>query len=200
MKSVSDEFYVSTDDGSYTHLDNGEECFYRMKKDGSKKYGGFVNYLLEALFGRSNLLNKDNKKITDKLQKYTTYGPQSLVGRYKFEDIAEVVTVGPLPMMWSIVNVMAGNGHYDPSSDYVPTIPKTLVSLNTIMVDGTGMCGGCRVRIYNPKKKKFETKFTCVDGPVFNGHCVDFESIMRRTRQYKPKEVEAVKYMEIVGW
>jgi ferredoxin--NADP+ reductase len=74
------------------------------------------------------------------------------------------------------------------------------VSLNPIMVDGTGLCGCCRVRIYNPEKKKYETKFACVDGPVFNGLLVDFESLLKRTIQYKPKEEKAVKYLEITGW
>jgi ferredoxin--NADP+ reductase len=60
----------------------------------------------------------------------------------------------------------------------------TMVSLNTIMVDGTGMCGGCRVTVGN------ETKFVCVDGPEFDGHQVDFENMMLRLKAYKPQEEE----------
>jgi ferredoxin--NADP+ reductase len=59
---------------------------------------------------------------------------------------------------------------------------RTLVSLNSIMVDGTGMCGGCRVSVGD------ETKFVCVDGPEFDGHLVDFDLLMARQRQYLPQE------------
>lgn len=62
---------------------------------------------------------------------------------------------------------------------------KTLVSLNTIMIDGTGMCGGCRVSVGG------ETKFVCVDGPEFDGHQVDWDNMMSRQRTYKNKESEA---------
>jgi ferredoxin--NADP+ reductase len=58
----------------------------------------------------------------------------------------------------------------------------TMVSLNTIMVDGTGMCGGCRVTVGN------ETKFVCVDGPEFDGHRVDFDNMISRLNAYKPRE------------
>ena len=61
---------------------------------------------------------------------------------------------------------------------------KTIVSLNPIMVDGTGMCGACRVTVGN------ETKFACVDGPEFDGHIVDFDEALRRQTQYKPEEAE----------
>ncbi len=63
---------------------------------------------------------------------------------------------------------------------------KTLVSLNAIMIDGTGMCGGCRVR-YNG-----EQKFTCVDGPEFDGHLVDFEDLIIRQGRYKDKEAASL--------
>jgi ferredoxin--NADP+ reductase len=58
----------------------------------------------------------------------------------------------------------------------------TVVSLNTIMIDGTGMCGGCRVTVGG------ETKFVCVDGPEFDGHRVDFDNMMKRLRSYKSRE------------
>src|SRR5476649_1556841 len=63
---------------------------------------------------------------------------------------------------------------------------KTLVSLNSIMVDGTGMCGGCRVSVGG------ETKFVCVDGPEFDGHKVDFDLLMSRQRQYLSQEKESL--------
>ncbi|MBL8967312.1 MAG: sulfide/dihydroorotate dehydrogenase-like FAD/NAD-binding protein [Spirochaetaceae bacterium] len=62
---------------------------------------------------------------------------------------------------------------------------RTLVSLNTIMIDGTGMCGGCRVSVGG------ETKFVCVDGPEFDGHLVDWDQMMARLRSYKSLEEEA---------
>lgn len=58
----------------------------------------------------------------------------------------------------------------------------TVVSMNTIMVDGTGMCGGCRLTVGG------ETKYACVDGPEFDGHKVDFEEAMNRSRFYREKE------------
>ena len=81
-----------------------------------------------------------------------------------------VLAIGPLFMMRAISDL---------TRKYA--IPTT-VSLNTIMVDGTGMCGGCRVQVGD------KTKFTCVDGPEFDGHLVDYTSIIQRTRAYKDDE------------
>ena len=64
---------------------------------------------------------------------------------------------------------------------------KTLVSLNPIMIDGTGMCGGCRVTVGG------ETKFACVDGPDFDGHLVDFDGLMKRDSIYKKREERRFK-------
>ncbi len=66
----------------------------------------------------------------------------------------------------------------------------TVVSLNPIMVDGTGMCGACRVSVGD------ETKFACVDGPEFDGHLVDFDEALKRQAQYKPEEAELTKDYE----
>ena len=67
---------------------------------------------------------------------------------------------------------------------------KTIVSLNPIMVDGTGMCGGCRVTVGG------ETKFACVDGPEFDGHLVDFENLMLRNRRFLREEEKSCKMLE----
>ncbi len=67
---------------------------------------------------------------------------------------------------------------------------KTLVSLNTIMIDGTGMCGVCRLKF------KGEVKFACVDGPEFDGHLVDFDDLMKRQVRYKSSEQKALKRHE----
>ncbi len=85
-------------------------------------------------------------------------------------DIKLVVGIGPVPMMKAVANLTK---KYD-----VPT----LVSLNPIMVDGTGMCGGCRVTVGG------ETKFACVDGPEFDGHKVDFDELSLRLQAYLEDE------------
>ena len=70
---------------------------------------------------------------------------------------------------------------------------KTIVSLNSIMIDGTGMCGGCRVEIGG------EIKYTCVDGPEFNGHEVDFDLLMNRLQAYIEEENMAMKQVRVCG-
>ena len=85
-------------------------------------------------------------------------------------DIKQVVAIGPVPMMKAVSNLTK---EYD-----VPT----LVSLNPIMVDGTGMCGGCIVSVGG------ETKFACVDGPEFDGHKVDFDELNLRLQAYLEDE------------
>jgi ferredoxin--NADP+ reductase len=81
-----------------------------------------------------------------------------------------VVAIGP-PIMMKFVSLLTKKYNI-----------ATLVSLNTIMVDGTGMCGGCRVTIGG------EMKFACVDGPEFDGHNVDFNELMMRNRTYVDME------------
>jgi ferredoxin/flavodoxin---NADP+ reductase len=89
------------------------------------------------------------------------------------DAVGAVFAIGPLPMMKAVSDLTRSyNVH-------------TLVSLNTIMVDGTGMCGGCRVSIGG------EMKFACVDGPEFDGHKVDFTELMMRNRTYVDMERES---------
>jgi len=123
MKAASQNYYLTTDDGSY-----GEKGF-----------------------------------VTDKLR--------SLVDSGKQYDL--VIAIGPIPMMKFVCNLTKEFGI------------KTLVSLNPIMIDGTGMCGGCRVNVGG------QTKFACVDGPDFDGHEVDFDELMRRNGLYKNYEEKA---------
>jgi len=85
-------------------------------------------------------------------------------------DIQLVVAIGPVPMMKAVSNLTKEFG------------VATLVSLNPIMVDGTGMCGGCRVTVGG------ETKFACVDGPEFDGHLVDYDELILRLRAYQEDE------------
>jgi homotetrameric NADPH-dependent glutamate synthase len=84
-----------------------------------------------------------------------------------------VVAIGPLPMMHACVDTTRPFG------------VRTIVSLNTIMVDGTGMCGSCRVTVGN------EVRFACVDGPDFDGHLVDFKELHARQKRFKSQESEA---------
>jgi len=87
----------------------------------------------------------------------------------------EVIAIGPLSMMKSVCSITK---EYD-----IPTI----VSMNSIMIDGTGMCGGCRLTVGG------ETKFACVDGPDFDGHLVDFEEAISRSRMYRKEEAESME-------
>ena len=93
----------------------------------------------------------------------------------KHADIDEVVAIGPPVMMKGCAETTR------------PRRIKTMVSLNPIMVDGTGMCGGCRVKIGD------EVKFACVDGPDFDGHLVDFDDLMTRLRRYTTEEKAAMQ-------
>ncbi|MBN1419088.1 MAG: sulfide/dihydroorotate dehydrogenase-like FAD/NAD-binding protein [Planctomycetes bacterium] len=93
--------------------------------------------------------------------------------------IDRVVAVGPTPMMRAVAEATRPHGI------------RTIVSLNPIMVDGTGMCGGCRVDVGGRKR------FACVDGPEFDAHLVDFEGLMARQRAYKREEEEACRLQSI---
>lgn len=93
------------------------------------------------------------------------------------KNISLVVAIGPVIMMKFVAETTRPYG--------VPTV----VSLNPIMVDGTGMCGGCRVSVSN------ENKFACVDGPEFDGHKVDFDVLMSRQRMYKSQEKQHSEHL-----
>ena len=86
-----------------------------------------------------------------------------------------VLAIGPIPMMKFV------------SKTTEPFGVKTMVSLNPIMIDGTGMCGGCRVTVGG------ETKFACVDGPEFDGHQVDYAELMSRNATYREREAEVTE-------
>ena len=123
LKEISDELYVSTDDGSYCRK-------------------GFVTDIL--------------KEILTQAQGATTYNL--------------VYAVGPITMMKKIAQL---------TKDYNI---KTIVSLNALMVDATGMCGCCRITLGG------KTKFSCIDGPEFDGHLVDWEELEKRNKIYLDKE------------
>jgi ferredoxin--NADP+ reductase len=89
------------------------------------------------------------------------------------EKVDIVYAVGPVPMMRAVANLTRGMGI------------RTIVSLNPVMIDGTGMCGGCRVSLGN------EIKFACVDGPEFDGHLVNFDELQDRLGTYREFERKA---------
>ena len=128
MRAVSDNLYITTDDGSY----------------GQK---GFVTDVLKRL------IEKDNYDL--------------------------VIAIGPIPMMKFVAKTTEPFGI------------KTIVSLNPVMIDGTGMCGGCRVQVGG------EIKFACVDGPDFDGHLVDFDELSRRNAFYREEENHACRMGEV---
>ncbi|WP_263772657.1 sulfide/dihydroorotate dehydrogenase-like FAD/NAD-binding protein [Propionivibrio soli] len=96
----------------------------------------------------------------------------------KHADIDEVIAIGPPIMMKGCAEATR------------PLKIKTMVSLNPVMVDGTGMCGGCRVKIGD------QVKFACVDGPDFDGHLVDFDDLLMRLRRYTKEERMALDHWE----
>ena len=97
------------------------------------------------------------------------------------EKIDQITAIGPGVMMRSVAEATRPHGI------------KTIVSLNPIMVDGTGMCGCCRVQVGE------ETKFACVDGPEVDGHLVDFRGLMERGRMYRAQEAQAKDHICNIG-
>ena len=92
-----------------------------------------------------------------------------------------VIAIGPLPMMKAVCEVTR------------PYNIKTIVSMNPVMIDGTGMCGGCRITVGG------QTRFACVDGPDFDGHLVDFDEAIRRSRMYQAEEKESAHRCRLTG-
>jgi len=128
------------------------------------------------------------KAVSDELHITTddgSYGRKGFVSD-ELKDIIDsgkkidlVIAIGPAIMMKVVCDVTKKYGIH------------TIVSLNSIMVDGTGMCGACRVEVGG------ETKFACIDGPEFDGHLVNFDLLMKRLNMYKEKEKIALeKYLK----
>lgn len=125
------------------------------------------------------ILEDEFAAVSDKLKIMTddgSYGEKGLVTNAlkdlieSGEKYDEVITIGPLIMMKFVCALTKEYGI------------KTVVSMNPIMIDGTGMCGGCRLTVGG------ETKFACVDGPDFDGHEVDFDEAIERSNMYKDFE------------
>lgn len=122
-----------------------------------RRYGDVVICTDDGTYGRAGF-------VTDALRDLLDAG-----------GVDEVYAVGPVPMMRAVAGLTA------------PYAVPTLVSLNAIMVDGTGMCGGCRVTVGG------ETRYACVDGPEFDAHLVDFKMLADRLTTYRTFEQEALE-------
>ena len=147
-----------------------------------KQAGNRVISIIGARTKSLLILEEEMKRVSDRLIVATDDGSYGFHGFVSAvlqqlidagERIDEVFAIGPVPMMKVIAEVTRPHGI------------KTTVSLNPIMVDATGMCGACRVSVGG------KTKFTCVDGPEFDGHQVDFDLLTSRLRMYCRQESEA---------
>lgn len=146
-----------------------------------KKKGNKVITIIGARDESLLILENELKTSSDELVVCTEDGSRGRTGLVtdalleiiRQEKVQLAVAIGPVPMMKAVSEMTR------------PMHIPTLVSLNAIMVDGTGMCGGCRVTVNN------ETRFTCVDGPEFNGHEVDFDSLTSRLKTYTHEEKQS---------
>jgi len=110
----------------------------------------------DGTFGEKGFVTDALKKLLESCEKYD-----------------EVIVIGPLPMMKAVCSLTKEYG------------VKTVASMNPVMIDGTGMCGGCRLTVGG------RTKFACVDGPEFDGHLIDFDEAIARNGQYREFERHA---------
>jgi ferredoxin--NADP+ reductase len=145
------------------------------------------NYLISIIGARSKnllIMEEEMKNVSDEIHITTddgTYGRKGFVTDAlkeilnKGNKIDRILAVGPVIMMKAVSEITK------------PYKIKTLVSLNPIMLDATGMCGACRVEVGG------ETKFACVDGPEFDGHLVNYELLMQRLNTYLNEEKESLE-------
>lgn len=145
------------------------------------------NYVIGIIGGRSKefvILENEMQMFCDELYPTTDDGSYGFHGfvTHKLQQLIDegrkidfVLAIGPIPMMKAVAEVTRPYGI------------KTVVSLNPIMVDATGMCGGCRVNVDN------KTVFACVDGPEFDAHKVDFDLLIKRNRMYLEHERKALE-------
>ena len=144
------------------------------------------NYVISIIGGRSKeyiILEDEMNKVSDEVYPTTddgSYGYHGFVTQ-KLEELIKsgrkidfVLAIGPIPMMAAVAKTTEPYGI------------QTVVSLNPIMVDGTGMCGGCRAYVDG------KAVFVCVDGPEFDAHKVDFKILTQRNRMYLPQEKETL--------
>lgn len=152
-----------------------------------KEAGNHVISVLGARSADLMILEDEMRAVSNEVVIATNDGSQGVKG-FVTDGLAEVLkqghdvkviwAIGPMVMMKAVVEYTR------------PLGIKTIVSMNPIMVDGTGMCGACRISVGN------ETKFACVDGPEFDGHLVDFDLAMKRLAYYKDEENRAKARLE----
>jgi ferredoxin--NADP+ reductase len=151
-----------------------------------REQGNKVISILGARTKELLILEEETRKVSDEVRITTddgSYGTKGFVTDALQQVIDEqqinfVLTIGPTIMMKMVCKVTK------------PYNIKTMVSLNPIMIDGTGMCGGCRVSVGG------KTQFVCVDGPEFDGHEVDFDLLMLRQRMYLDEEKRSLERFE----
>jgi ferredoxin/flavodoxin---NADP+ reductase len=148
-----------------------------------KAAGNNVTTIIGSRCEEALIFKIENASVSDKLHVTTDDGSCGIKGFVTDQlkamiaegsAIDRVIAVGPVPMMKAVSNVTR------------PSKIKTIVSLNPLMLDATGMCGVCRVSING------EIKFACVDGPEFDGHQVDFDELANRLNMFKDEEKAAM--------
>jgi ferredoxin--NADP+ reductase len=153
-----------------------------------KQAGNYIISILGARNEKLLMLEKEIEEFSDELRICTDDGSKGSKGFVSDVLKKLIVDKTKIDIVWAIGPVIMMKVVSDLTRKYGI---KTLVSLNPIMVDGTGMCGGCRVSIGG------ETKFACVDGPEFDGHLVDFDNLMLRNRRFICQEEESCKLAEV---
>ena len=157
---------------------------------GMKEAGNKVISIMGARSKDILIMEKEMRAVSDETIVTTddgSYGVKGFVTTAlaqlveRGEKIDLVYAIGPVVMMKSVVDATR------------PLGLKTIVSLNPVMVDGTGMCGGCRVQVGD------ETKFACVDGPEFDGHLVDFAGLRARQGMFRDQEAEEKDHICKIG-
>ena len=151
----------------------------------AKGFAKAGNHVVSVIGARNKdllLFEKELKEFSDEVLVATDDGSKGVKGFVTtilkdyltaHPDVAEVVAIGPVPMMEAVAALTREFG------------VKTTVSLNSIMIDGIGMCGACRVTVGG------NVEFACVDGPEFDGHQVDFGELRQRLLAYKPYEIKS---------
>lgn len=148
------------------------------------------NHVISVLGSRSAdllILEEEMRAVSNEVVIATNDGSMGVKG-FVTDGLAQVLAQGhPVKVIWAIGPMVMMKAVVDYTR---PLGIKTIVSMNPIMVDGTGMCGACRISVGN------ETKFACVDGPEFDGHLVDFDLAMKRLAFFKIEENRAKARLE----
>lgn len=180
--------------GSPTHIENVGTCCligggvgiaiaYPIAK-GMKEAGNKVIAILGSRSKDLMILEAETREFADEVLITTDDGSYGMHGFVtdalrmlldEGRDVNLVLAIGPVPMMRAVAELTRERGI------------KTIVSLNPIMVDGTGMCGGCRVSVGG------EVKFACVDGPEFDAHEVDFDDLAKRLMAFRVQEQDSLE-------